>query len=199
MKRYIQYACENIFKLIREETENVLVSLMIDSASRYGRNVFGVSCRYIKDGQIADRTLGIITQEGRQFGEILAAQLENVIGKIGKCANDIYATCTDQGKNMMKASNILQNAQDQMKVILEIYGDKFIDFEDEEIDVGALENEEGNYSEAHTVCVEKSVGSFCSAMFCGAHVCQLAAKDITSMFEDALNNIRKVAIESKKA
>ena len=74
-----------------------------------------------------------------------------MIGKIGKCANDIYATYTDQIKNMTKASNILQNAQDQMKVILEIYGDKFIDFEDEEIDIGALENEEGNYSEAHTV------------------------------------------------
>ena len=95
---------------------------------------------------------------------------------------------------MMKASNILQNAEDQMKVILEIYGDEFIDFEDEEIDVGALENEEGNYSEAHTVCVEK----LCSDMFCGALVCQLAAKDITSMFKDALNNIKKVAIESIK-
>ena len=35
-------------------------------------------------------------------------------------------------------------------------------------------------------------------MFCGAHVCQLAAKDVASMFEDVLNNIRKVAIESKK-
>ena len=34
-------------------------------------------------------------------------------------------------------------------------------------------------------------------MFCGAHVCQLAAKDVMSIFEDALNNIRKVAIESK--
>ena len=29
-------------------------------------------------------------------------------------------------------------------------------------------------------------------------MCQLAAKDVTSIFEDALNNIRKVAIESKK-
>ena len=66
---------------------------------------------------------------------------------------------------MAKASNILQNALDQMKVILEIYGDKFIDFEDEEIDIGVLENEERNYSEAQTVCVEKSVGLFCSAMF----------------------------------
>ena len=87
---------------------------------------------------------------------------------------------------MTKASNILQNAQDQMKVILEIYGDEFIDFEDEEIDIGSLENEEGNYSEAHTVCVEKSVGLFCSAMFCGAHVCQLAANDVTSMFKDVI-------------
>ena len=31
-----------------------------------------------------------------------------------------------------------------------------------------------------------------------AHMCQLAAKDVTSMFEDALINVRKVAIESKK-
>ena len=100
----------------------------------------------------------------------MAVQLENVTGKIEKCANDIYATCTDQGINMTKASNILQNAQNQMKVILEIYGDEFIDFEDEKIDVGALENEEGNYSETHTVCVKKSVRLFCSAVFCGAHV-----------------------------
>ena len=35
-------------------------------------------------------------------------------------------------------------------------------------------------------------------MFCDAHRCQLAAKDVASMFEDALNNIKKVAIESKK-
>ena len=74
MKRYIQHACENIFSLIREKTENALMSLMFDSGSRYGRNVFGVSCRYIKDGEVVDRTLGIIIQEGRQFGEILAAQ-----------------------------------------------------------------------------------------------------------------------------
>ena len=67
------------FSLIREETENVLMSLMFDSASQYGRNAFGVSSRYIKDGEIVDRALGIITQEGRQFGEILAAQLENVL------------------------------------------------------------------------------------------------------------------------
>ena len=33
MKRYIQHAYENIFTLLREETENVLVSLMFDSAS----------------------------------------------------------------------------------------------------------------------------------------------------------------------
>ena len=172
---------------------------MFNSASRYGRNVFGVSCRYIKDREKVHRTLLIITQEGRQFYEILAAQLENVIGKIGKCSNDIYATCTDKGKNMTKASNILQNAQDQIKVILKINGEEFIDFEDEEIDIGALENEEGNYSEDHTVCVEKSVGLFCSALFCSANVCQLATKDVTSMFEDALNNIRKIAIESKKS
>ena len=33
MKCYIQHACENIFLLIRELTENVLMLLMFDSAS----------------------------------------------------------------------------------------------------------------------------------------------------------------------
>ena len=32
MKQCIQHACENIFLLIREETENVLMSLMFDSS-----------------------------------------------------------------------------------------------------------------------------------------------------------------------
>ena len=99
---------------------------------------------------------------------------------------------------MTKASNILQNAEDQMKVILVIYGDEFIDFEDKDIDIGVLVNEEGNYSEVHTVCVEKSIRLFCSAIFFGAHVRQLAAKDVTSISEDTLNDISKVAIESKK-
>ena len=67
-----------------------------------------------------------------------------MIGEIGKCANHINTTCTDQEKNMTKVSNILQNAQDQMKVINKIYGDKFIDLEDDEADIDALEHEERN-------------------------------------------------------
>ena len=42
----IHHACEIIFSLIREETENAPMSLMLDSGSRYGRNVYGVSFRY---------------------------------------------------------------------------------------------------------------------------------------------------------
>ena len=38
MKRCIQHASENFFSLIREKTENALMSLMFDCASRYGRN-----------------------------------------------------------------------------------------------------------------------------------------------------------------
>ena len=52
MKRYIQHGCEKIFSLIRKKTENVLMLLMLDNASPYGRNAFGVSCRYIKDGEM---------------------------------------------------------------------------------------------------------------------------------------------------
>ena len=87
-----------------------------------------------------------------------------MIGKIVKSANDIYATCTDQGKNMTKALNIPQNAQDQMKVIHEIYGDEFIIFDDEEKGIGDLVNEEGNYSEAQLFALKNQLD-------CSVHPC----------------------------
>ena len=73
---------------------------------------------------------------------------------------------------MTKASNILQNAQNQMKV-LEIYGEELTYFESEEID-DALENKEGNYSEVHTVCIEISIGLFSHVLWrtCVSASCQ---------------------------
>ena len=69
---------------------------MFDSASRLNTNVFSESIRYTKDGKLYNRILGMLTQHGRQLGSVLADQLITVIAKVGKGADDINSTCSDQ-------------------------------------------------------------------------------------------------------
>ena len=65
-KEFILKAAEQIYEIIAKDIENVYPSLMFDSASRFNTNVFSASIRYTKDGKLHDRTLGMLTQHGRQ-------------------------------------------------------------------------------------------------------------------------------------
>ena len=208
-KEFILKAADQIYEIIAKDIENVYPSLMIDSASRLDTNVFSGSIRYTKDGKFYDRTLGMLTQHGRQLGSVLADQLITLITKVGKGADDIYSTCLDQGKNMIKASDAIKEIQNQM-----IICDEFVEeaqqfnFEDfylldlnleEEVVVensedtdDAIERQSVTQERGRWVNVlENNVGKICTKMFCGAHVCQLAAKEVTVPFEATLAEIRK--------
>ena len=127
-KEFILKAADQICEIIAKDIENVYPSLMFDSASRLNKNVFSGSIRYTKDGKLYDRILGMLTQHGRQLVSVLADQLITLIAKVGKRANDIYSTCSDQlvqinlfgstcldqGKNMIKASDAIKEMQIQM-------------------------------------------------------------------------------------
>lgn len=108
---------EQIYNIIKEETKNKLISIMFDSASRNNRHVFGVNICYRHEGKFRERVLGVLTQTGRQFGSVLAAQVIQLLEKIEKTINDIYVTCTDNGANMIKTSDILLEAQKELNLI----------------------------------------------------------------------------------
>lgn len=117
VRKFIIEGAAKILKLISKETQGKLVSLSFDSASRYRRNVFSASVRYIKDTVVYDRVIGIITQNDRQFGVILAEQLTTLLRSIDKSVNDIYSTCCDNGTNMLKASQLLFESQQQISLV----------------------------------------------------------------------------------
>ena len=52
--------------------------------------------------------MGMLTQHGWKFREVLDDQLTTLITKVRKGAGDIYSTCSDQGKNMIKASDTIK-------------------------------------------------------------------------------------------
>ncbi|KAG5676488.1 hypothetical protein PVAND_006319 [Polypedilum vanderplanki] len=204
--QFIVNASKQIYKAITEEIKDKFPSLGFDSASKHGRSVFSVHMRYILKGEIKERTLGIVTQHGRQFGNVLASQIVDLLSKIEKSVDDIYACCSDGGANMLKAQDCIIAAQtefdiysaffdtdDQLNVTDFIFEDDSIeqteendDESDEPIDFGSIIN------------INEGIGSFCSKGYCGAHLCQLAAREITKDFESILQKIRAFVKESKK-
>lgn len=117
IRKYVITAASKILKIVSKETEGKLVSLSFDSASRYRRSVFSASVRYVKDKTVYDRVIGVITQNDRQFGVILANQLTQLLSRIGKTVDDVYSTCCDNGSNMIKASQLLMESQQQISLV----------------------------------------------------------------------------------
>jgi hypothetical protein len=117
IKDFILHAASSIYKLIEVDIKGALPSIVFDSASRNNRNVFCVSLRYLKNGKIKERTIGILTQKGSQTGTVLASQIIEMMAKVGKSPDDIYSTCADNAKNMAKASRLIASAQKQLNII----------------------------------------------------------------------------------
>lgn len=117
MKEFILKAASEIYKLIADDAKDVLPSVMIDSASKNGRRVFGVFIRYLKNTTIHERVIGVLTQHGHQAGTVLASQIIDMLQKINKSVDDIYSTCSDNGRNMIKASQLLIDAQQQINIL----------------------------------------------------------------------------------
>lgn len=200
VKKFIIDGSNQINKLIEDETKNIYPSLVFDSASRHGRHVLAAGIRYVKENKIFERTIGIITEKDQQLGEVISQQLIELLGKIEKNVNDIYSCCTDQGRNMVKASKLLIAAQQEIQLIsfledtpadeLELL---FNDEDDEDEEDNSLEDIDDTNE------IFESVGSFASKIACMAHVCQLGAKKVSMQFDKTkLKDIRDVAIASKR-
>lgn len=65
-RNFVMRTAQQIYKLIKKEIKDDYPSVCFDSASRFGRNVFGISLRYISNGHIKDHTIGMLTQNYRQ-------------------------------------------------------------------------------------------------------------------------------------
>ena len=116
---------------------------------------------------------------------------------------------------MIKASDAIKEIQNEMIICNEFIEEaQQLNFEDfdlldrvnlEEVVVensedtdDAIERQSVTQERGRWVNVlENNVGKICNKMFCGAHVCQLAAKEVTGPFEATLSEIRKFIRNTK--
>lgn len=202
---------------------------MFDSATRHGRHVFSASLRYALGEVLVDRTIGVITQHQRQTGRNLNTQINQLLGKVGLTQDNLYSTCSDQGANMLRAADLIIEAQAAIRIVRgiareddggnidEILEDEINEVRqyaymlrveedvDREVEQREQQQQQQRQQQAARREEEPTIadvvaegGALCSKMVCGAHTCQLAARDVINEYQNLIAEIRNVVKMSKR-
>lgn len=116
LKEFMFTAAEQMYMQITKEVRGKFPSIMFDSASRNGENVFLVSLRFASGENLVDRTIGFIAQNQQQTAWQLFNQIDLLLNRVGLNFDDIYSTCTDQGANMLKAADLMMEAMAAIRI-----------------------------------------------------------------------------------
>lgn len=145
-----------------------MFSLKIDSATRLCRSFLAVNVQYIDKNEIVIKTLAIKLKERHS-----AQYIKNIILKILSIydfnPDQIYSITCDNGRNMIKAAEILNEYVD-------------IDVNDDnESDISITEIGEDDIVELLTV--DKKSKFLVNIIRCAAHTIQLAVHDVLKINE----------------
>lgn len=93
--------------MIKDETRNKMVSVMIDIASRYNRSVLGVTILYVHHDQICIRTIGLHVLKASHTAVYISDLLQQILQDYGIRLAQVISVTSDNGKNIVKAITLL--------------------------------------------------------------------------------------------
>lgn len=194
IKQFVQNKANDTVERIKKELEGRYVSLMMDMATRHNRSVLGISVQYMLNDDIVVRTLAMDHITTSHSGEDLKGRVLAVMEKYGIEIRQIFAITTDNGSNMLKTTellndmlpvesgeritNVLQMLNQGMAEI-DVQNDEYSSDEDEETVVGKDTRANlQNMREAIENIIDGSlVLNFVNAISCAAHTLQLGIRD----------------------
>lgn len=107
IKKHIEKRTNEVKNIIRNETRNKMISLMLDIASRYNRSVLGINIAYMFGGQICVRTIGMHVLKSSHTGSYISDLIKQILPDFQICLGQIVSITTDNGKNVIKAIALL--------------------------------------------------------------------------------------------
>lgn len=185
LKNKISETSSNIRKQIKDDINNKLVSLKIDSVTRHCRSLLGINVQYIKNNSINIRTLGIREMKERHTAEYIKILIIHVLQEYNISLNQIYTITSDNGKNMIKSKNLLK---DDLKELMNVDEDD-VEFVEDEI----LKNlEEMENLMTHDTLI--------NCIRCAAHTLQLVVYDAIKEENLAklISEARRLAVALRK-
>lgn len=159
-------------RLIMKKLTRKIISLKMDSATRHGRSVLGINAQIMEKGKLEVFTLSMREICVPQTGVNLKAEVEEVLRDFNIAKNQIYSITTDNGRNMLKAVDLLASTTYE-----------------ENSDQNDFEESLFNLEEFENTFSAENRNIF--SVKCAAHTLQLVVKDflgkpnITSIVEKA--------------
>ena len=92
---------------------NKMVSLKMVVATRMDKSVLGINIQYIENFKIHINTIGIIQLKKRHTAQFLKDEVINCLRQFNIDILQIYSSTTDNGANVLKASKLLKNLQEE--------------------------------------------------------------------------------------
>lgn len=211
----INDAAFQIRNMIKKEVKNKIISLKVDSASRFNRSILGINCQYLINGVVKVRTLGMIELLKSHTAENLCTEILQILKLYDIEIPQIFTITTDNGANMVKAAILLVKEQEKFITENEIVchdpsnNDENVDT-DEIITVdenNSTITNENNSSETQTAenietLVQNAlelVHPILIPLRCAAHTFQLAIHDVLKqdIFKTKIDIIRAAVKQLK--
>lgn len=113
IKTHVQNKADDMVRGIKKEVNGRFVSVMMDMATRHSRSILGISIQYMLNDDIVVRTLAMDFITSRHTGAEIKKRLLAVLDKYGIQTNQIFAMTTDNGSNMTKTIELINEAEMQ--------------------------------------------------------------------------------------
>lgn len=101
IKEKVRETANQIREQIKSETKGNIVSVMVDSATRNGRSVFGINIQYKHNGILRVVTIGMRELKQSHTADYLAEVLLKVLGEYEIKLDQVISITTDNGSNML--------------------------------------------------------------------------------------------------
>lgn len=112
----VTQAATKMKEVIRKNVNKRMISLKVDIATRMEKHILGINIQYIKDYKICINTLGMLQIKKKHTGEFLKTEIINCLREYNLDINQVYSSTTDNGANVVKASKMLKELQEEMQV-----------------------------------------------------------------------------------
>ncbi|XP_055906354.1 zinc finger BED domain-containing protein 4-like [Eupeodes corollae] len=127
---FVDIRLQSIKDQIRKMTKGRILSLKIDCATRLDRSILGINLQFIelkKDSlNICVKTLGMVQLFERHTGQLIKEKILEILSDFQIDINQIYSITSDNGRNMLKAVEIL-NETSEMSEELDLGVEEIVD------------------------------------------------------------------------
>ncbi|XP_055634646.1 uncharacterized protein LOC129774722 [Toxorhynchites rutilus septentrionalis] len=201
VKMIIHSVAVQIRAILSGEMKNRLLSLKIDSASRFNRHILGINVQYFLDSKIVIRTLGMIEIKDRQTAALLKTKILEILQTYGVTVKQIFSVTCDNAANMLAA---VRKLKQEFDFIISLQLENEINLEDtenketepeNEIDTEVVENNrDRDLSEALSTEFHQDQ---LNLVPCSVHSLQLVILDVVEKSDESVKEITAVAKNCK--